>query len=293
MGEITTVGLDLAKSVFQVHAVDAEGRVAIRRQVRRQQLVKFFAGLPPRLIGMEACATAHYWARELTALGHEVRLMPPAYVKRQKNDAADAEAICEAVTRPTMRFVPVKSLEQQSAAMLHRSRALLVKQRTMLLHAIRAHLAELGIATGAGVSQVTKMVGALVRGEPLDLPDHARMVLETLAQLVFDLQERLRTIDKQLAHWHYTSDLSNQPETIPGIGLVTASALASSIPDPSTFRSGRHFAAWLGLVPKQNSSGGKSRLGRRHCCINLGRITRSGSSRIRSCVSVQTPSLSC
>jgi transposase len=257
---------DLAKSVFQVHAVDAEGQVVVRRQVRRRQLVKFFAGLPPCLIGMEACATAHYSARELTALGYEVRLMPPAYVKpyvkRQKNDAADAEAICEAVTRPTMRFVPVKSPEQQSAAMLHRSRALLVKQRTMLLHAIRAHLAELGIATGAGVSQVTKMVGALVRGDPLDLPDLARVVLETLAQLVFDLQERLRTIDKQLAHWHYTNDLSNQLETIPGIGLVTASALASSIPDPNTFRSGRHFAAWLGLVPKQNSSGGKTRLGR-------------------------------
>jgi transposase len=215
---------------------------------------------------MEACATAHYWARKLTALGHEVRLMPPPYVKpyvmRQKNDAADAEAICEAVTRPTMRFVPVKSPEQQSAAMLHRSRALLVKQPTMLLHAIRAHLAELGIATGAGVSPVTKMVAALARGECLDLPDLARVVLETLAQLVFDLQGRLRTIDKQLAHWHSTNDLSNQLETIPGIGLVAASALASSIPDPSTFRSGRHFAAWLGLVPKQNSSGGKTRLGR-------------------------------
>jgi transposase len=175
MGEITTVGLDLAKSVLQVHAVDASGR-----QVRRQQLVKFFAGLSPCLIGMEACATAHYCARELTALGHEVRLMPPAYVKpyvkRQKNDAADAEAICEAVTRPTMRFVPVKSSEQQSAAMLHRSRSLLVKQRTMLLHAIRAHLAELGVATGAGVSQVTKMVGTLARGECRDLPDLARVV---------------------------------------------------------------------------------------------------------------------
>lgn len=266
MGEITTVGLDLAKSVFQVHAIDAQGRVVVRRQVRRPQLVKFFAGLPPCLIGMEACVTAHYWARELIALGHEVRLMPPAYVKpyvkRQKNDAVDAEAICEAVTRPTMRFVPVKSPEQQSAAMLHRSRALLVKQRTMLLHAIRAHLAELGVATGAGVSPVTKMVAALARGERLDLPDLARVVLETLAKLVHDLQQRLQAIEKQLTRWHYTNDLSNRLETIPGIGLVTASALASSIPDQSTFRSGRHFAAWLELVPKQNSSGGKTRLGR-------------------------------
>jgi len=167
-----------------------------------------------------------------------------------------------AVACPTMRFVPVKSPEQQSAAMLHRSRALLVKQRTKLLHAIRAHLAELGFATGAGVSSVTKKVGALVRSECLDLPDLARVVLETLARLAFDLQERLRTIDRQLAYWHYTNDPSNQHETIPGIGLVTASALASSISDPSTFGSGRHFAAWLGLVPKQNSSGGKVRLGR-------------------------------
>lgn len=157
MEEISTVGIDLAKSVFQVHAVDAAGNVIVRRQLRRQQMLKFFEQLAPCVIGMEACGTAHYWARELSALGHEVRLMPPAYVKpyvkRQKNDVADAEAICEAVMRPTMRFVPIKSVEQQSATMLHRSRALLVKQRTMLMHSIRSHLAELGISTGAGISQ--------------------------------------------------------------------------------------------------------------------------------------------
>lgn len=266
MEEISTVGIDLAKSVFQVHAIDPVGNVIVRRQLRRQQMLKFFEQLKPCLIGMEACGTAHYWARELSALGHDVRLMPPAYVKpyvkRQKNDAADAEAICEAVTRPTMRFVPIKSVEQQSAAMLHRSRALLVKQRTMLLHSIRSHLAELGISTGAGISQIARIVRELARGERTDLPELARFVLEALARLVCDLADRLQAIEKKLVSWHYRNDLSNRLETIPGVGLVTASALASIVPDPEVFRSGRHFAAWLGLVPRQNSSGGKSRLGR-------------------------------
>lgn len=188
MEEISTVGIDLAKSVFQVHAIDAAGHVIVRRQLRRQQMLKFFEQLAPCLIGMEACGTAHYWARELSALGHDVRLMPPAYVKpyvkRQKNDVADAEAICEAVMRPTMRFVPIKSVEQQSAAMLHRSRALLVKQRTMLMHSIRSHLAELGISTGAGISQIARVVRELAQGERSDLPELARFVLEALARLV-------------------------------------------------------------------------------------------------------------
>lgn len=267
MEDISTVGIDLAKSVFQIHAIDAVGKVVVRRQLRRQQMLKFFEQLPPCLIvGMEACGTAHHWARELSALGHDVRLMPPAYVKpyvkRQKNDAADAEAICEAVRRPTMRFVPIKSVEQQSAAMLHRSRALLVKQRTMLLHSIRAHLAELGVSTGAGISQMTRVVRELAQGERTDLPELARFVLEALARLVCDLTQRLQTIEKKLVSWHYQNDLSNRLETIPGVGFVTASALASIVPDPEVFRSGRHFAAWLGLVPRQNSSGGKSRLGR-------------------------------
>jgi transposase len=252
MGPITTVGLDIAKSVFQVHAVDADGEVVVRRQLKRAQLLKFFAGLPPALIGIEACATAHHWARELQRFGHEVKLLPPAYVKpyvkRQKNDAADAEAIAEAVTRPTMRFVPVKTVEQQSAA--------------TLLHAVRAHLAEFGIATGAGIAQVTRLVGELARGERTELPEIARFTLETLARLVQDLQVRLTEVEKRLASWHYQNDVSNRLETIPGVGIVTASALASIVPDPRAFSSGRHFAAWLGLVPKQNSSGGKSRLGR-------------------------------
>lgn len=230
MEEISTVGIDIAKSVFQVHAIDNGGNVVVRRQLRRQQMLKFFAQVPSCLIGIEACGTAHYWARELSALGHEVRLMPPAYVKpyvkRQKNDAADAEAICEAVTRPTMRFVPVKSVEQQSAAMLHRSRALLIKQRTMLLHSIRAHLAELGISIGVGISQMARVVRELAQGERSDLPELARFVLEALAKLVCDLAQRLQAIEKKLISWHYKNDLSNRLETIPGVGFVTASALS-------------------------------------------------------------------
>ncbi len=213
MKEISTVGIDIAKSVFQVHAIDVDGNVVVRRQLRRQQMLKFFAQVPPCLIGIEACGTAHYWARELSALGHDVRLMPPAYVKpyvkRQKNDAADAEAICEAVTRPTMRFVSVKSVEQQSAAMLHRSRALLIKQRTMLLHSIRAHLAELGISIGVGISQMARVVRELAQGERSDLPELARFVLEALARLVCDLAQRLQAIEKKLISWHYKNDLSN------------------------------------------------------------------------------------
>ena len=265
MEEISTVGIDIAKSVFQVHAIDVDGNVVVRRQLRRQQMLKFFAQVPPCLIGIEACGTAHYWARQLSAFGHDVRLMPPAYVKpyvkRQKNDAADAEAICEAVTRPTMRFVPVKSVEQQSAAMLHRSRALLIKQRTMLLHSIRAHLAELGISIGVGIAQMARIVRELAQGERSDLPELARFVLEALAKLVCDLAQRLQAIEKKLISWHYKNDLSNRLETIPGVGFVTASALSSIVPDPQAFKSGRHFAAWLGLVPRQNSSGGKARLG--------------------------------
>ncbi|WCK69532.1 IS110 family transposase (plasmid) [Agrobacterium tumefaciens] len=231
MEEISTVGIDIAKSVFQVHAIDNVGNVVVRRQLRRQQMLKFFGQVPPWDIGIEACGTAHYWARELSALGHDVRLMPPAYVKpyvkRQKNDAADAEAICEAVTRPTMRFVPVKSVEQQSAAMLHRSRALLIKQRTMLLHSIRAHLAELGISIGVGIAQMARVVRELAQGERSDLPELARFVLEALAKLVCDLAQRLQAIEKKLISWHYKDDLSNRLETIPGVGFVTASALST------------------------------------------------------------------
>ena len=266
MGEITTIGLDLAKQVFQVHAVDAAGRVVLRKAVRRGQVMTFFAGLPRCLVGMEACATAHYWARELGALGHEVRLMPPPYVKpyvrRQKNDAADAAAICEAVGRPSMRFVPVKGEPQQAALVLHRVRDLLQRQRTMLINALRGHLAEFGVIAPQGARHVAQLA-AMVRDEgAASVPEPARPVLLMLVEQLEALTERLAALGRALLARHRADPTSRRLATIPGIGPVTASTLAATVTDPAAFRSGREFAAWLGLVPRQNSSGGKTRLGR-------------------------------
>jgi len=260
--QVSTVGLDIAKNVFQVHGVDDHGRTVLRRKVSRGQLLKLFTGLEPCLIGMEACATAHHWARELGALGHEVRLMPPAYVKayvkRNKNDAADAEAICEAVTRPTMRFVPVKSAEAQSVLMLHRARHLLVRQRTAQASAMRAHLAEYGIVAARGISRLRDLLPALDAGARI-IPELARQTLLLVAQLIEALTIQIRKIDTELLRWHRINPVSQRLETIPGIGFITA--MAASVRDARAFRSGRQFAAWLGLVPRQNSSGGKDRLG--------------------------------
>ncbi|MCA0417584.1 MAG: IS110 family transposase [Proteobacteria bacterium] len=239
--EITTVGIDLAKNVFQVHAISGTGEVLARRALRRAQVMPFFRKLAPCLIGMEACGTSHHWARELAALGHTVRLMPPAYVKpyvkRGKTDAADAEAICEAVTRPTMRFVPVKSVEQQAALSLHRTRDLLVRQRTQLISMIRGLLAEFGIDIPKGIT-------------------HA------LAEQAIEAQDRIRQLERDLLAWYRSNDLARRIATVPGVGLLEASALAATVTDPTQFRSGRQFAAWLGLTPLNNSSGGKERLGR-------------------------------
>ena len=225
----------------------------------------YFQSLPPCLVGMEACATAHYWARELAVLGHEVRLMPPgyvkAYVKRNKNDAADAEAICEAVTRPTMRFVPVKSAEQQAVLMLHRARNLLVRQRTMLVNALRAHMAEFGIIAPQGLRNVEDLVGELAH-EQERLPELARAILRMVVDQLRDTMTRVHEIEVRLAKWHRASRLSQLLATIPGIGIMGATAIAATVTDPSLFRSGREFAAWLGMTPRQNSSGGKERLGR-------------------------------
>jgi transposase len=265
--QITTVGLDLAKHIFQVHAVDGSGYVVARKRLRRTEMLSFFAGLSPCLIGMEACATAHHWARELTRLGHTVKLMPPAYVKayvkRGKTDAADAEAICEAVQRPTMRFVPVKSGEQQSVLMLHRVRALLIRQRTMLVNALRGHLAEFGIIVAQGISRIRELI-AILTDESADavLPPLARRALAPLVDQLIDLQPRIRGLEAELLAWHRQSQESRRLETIPGVGFITATAIAATVPDPSLFRSGREFAAWLGLTPRPNSSGGKERLGR-------------------------------
>jgi transposase len=261
-----TIGIDLAKSVFQVHGIDAAGAVVIRKKLRRAQMLKFFEGHERCLIGMEACATAHFWARELAAFGHEVRLMPPSYVKaylrRQKNDAADAEAICEAVTRPTMRFVPVKSAERQSVLVLHRSRELLVRQRTMLINAIRGHCAEFGIIAPQGARRAGELVQQVRQAEVSSLPDLARSALSLLADQLGVLAAQIRGLERQLLAWHRQDQASQRLATIPGIGIITATALSASVTDPGIFRSGREFAAFLGLVPRQNSSGGKERLGR-------------------------------
>lgn len=264
--EISTVGLDLAKSVFQVHAVDASGEVVVRKALRRAQVRPFFAKLPPCLVGIEACGTSHHWARELTGLGHQVRLMPPAYVKpyvkRGKNDAVDAEAICEAVTRPTMRFVPVKSPEQQSALALHRTRDLLVKQRTQLVNMVRGLLAEFGIEMARGLHHALALVARLADGDAPDVPELAQRVVAGLARQIGALQVQLAALEKELLAWHRSNELSQRLATIPGVGVISATALAASVTDPGRFRSGRQFAASLGLTPLQNSSGGKERMGR-------------------------------
>jgi transposase len=266
MNESITIGVDLAKNVFQVHGVDAEGGVVFRRQLRRSQVLPFFGKQAPCLVGMEACATAHHWAREIASLGHEVRLMPPRYVKpyvkRNKNDAADAAAICEAVTRPTMRFVAAKTAEQQSVLMLHRTRELMVRQRTMLVNAIRAHMAEFGIVVRVGLPQVEALLAVIGDEEDDRLPPLARACLSGLATQFMSLQSEIDVAEKRIHAWHRASEVSRRLETIPGIGPITATALAASITDPSVFKSGREMAAWIGLVPRQSSTGGKERLGR-------------------------------
>jgi transposase len=266
--QVRTIGLDLAKNIFQVHAVDDDGLVVARRALRRSEVLPFFRKLAgPCLVGVEACATAHYWAREISRLGHEVRLMPPAYVKpyvkRNKNDMADAEAICEAVTRPNMRFVAIKSAEQQSILMLHRARALLVRQRTMLANAVRAHLAEFGIVVAQGVSKLLEMVtaptGTIEAKGPL--PPLVTTALSPLIASLVDLGTRIKKLENEIARQHRASEVSRRLESIPGFGVMTATAMAATVADPEAFRSGREFAAWLGLTPRQNSSGGKQRLG--------------------------------
>ncbi len=265
MTEVTTIGLDLAKSVFQVHGVDASGKSVIRRQLRRRQVLAFFKRLPPCLVGLEACASSHYWAREIAALGHEVRMMPARYVKpyvkRNKNDAADAEAICEAVTRPSMRFVPIKTPEQQAVLMLHRTRQLFVRQRTMLINALRAHLAEFGIVAGVGRNGLEKLLEVIDDDEDERVLPEARDCLLALRDQLALVKRQILEADRRILAWHRASELSRRLAEIPGVGPLIASALVASIPDPHAFRSGRDLAAWIGLVPKQNSTGGKERLG--------------------------------
>ena len=263
--QITTIGLDIAKNVFQVHGIDAAEKVVVRKQLRRGQMLAFFKALPPCLVGMEACATSHYWARELTKLGHQVRLMPAkdvkAYVKRNKNDAADAEAICEAVRRPTMRFVQIKSVEQQGQLMLHRARDLLMRQRTQLINALRAHMAELGIVAAQGREGVKELVKIIASERDARLPVDAHTSLVVLAAGLQALQTMIGSIERRIIAQHRSDEASKRLRSIPGIGIVGATAIAATVPDPKVFRSGRDFAAWIGIVPRQNSTGGKHKLG--------------------------------
>jgi transposase len=266
METATTVGLDLAKNLFQVHAVDAAGKVVLRRKLRRGDVVDFFAKLPPVTIGMEACGGAHYWARELSRLGHTVRLMPPSYVKpyvkRGKTDAADAEAICEAVMRPSMRFVPVKTEAQQAAAVELKTRELLVRQRTQTVNALRAHMAEYGIIAAQGAAKLADLVAVVRDAEGQRLPALARTALLELVGQIEGLEERIERLERQMVRRTREDETARRLATIPGIGAVTAAALQGLVPDPQGFTSARHFAAWLGLAPKSHSSGGKERLGR-------------------------------
>ncbi len=265
MQTITTIGLDIAKSVFQVHGVDAEGNVVLRRQLKRRYVLAFFQKLPPCLVGIEACASSHHWSRELQALGHTVRLMPPAYVKpyvkRHKNDATDAEAICEAVTRPNMRFVATKTPEQQSCLTLHRTRHLFIRQQTSVINVIRAHLAEFGIVAPVGRNGVEQLLGVVADASDKRLPEVARACVAALGAQLRMLKAQILEFDRMIMAWHRSSEASRRLDDIPGVGPALATALVASVADPKVFRSGRDFSAWIGLVPKQNSSGGKDRLG--------------------------------
>ena len=266
MGEVITIGLDIAKSVFQVHGVDVEGAVVIRKRVGRAKVLEFFSTLPSSVVGIEACPSAHHWSRQLQTLGHTVRLMPPSYVKaylkRSKNDANDAAAICEAVTRPSMRFVPTKSEQQQSGLMLHRSRQLLVRQRTMLSNAIRGHMAELGIISAKGRNGTAALLEVIASTEDDGIPAAARVSFDALARQYANITAEIKAIEKHIYAWHRSCEESRRLEDIPGVGPLVATALVAEVGDWKEFSSGRSLAAWIGLVPKQHSTGGKERLGR-------------------------------
>jgi transposase len=271
-----TIGLDLAKHVFQVHGVDAEGKAVIRKKLRRSEVIAFFRELPPCLVGIEACGTAHHWGRTLAAFGHDVRLMPTSYVKpyvkRGKNDAVDAEAICEAVSRPTMRFVEIKSVEQQSGLMLHRTRELFVRQRTMLVNSVRGQLAEFGLIAPKGIWSLPDLYALAKDANSDTLPETIRGCVELIMGQIEDLQMRIKAIEKEILRIHRAKEVSRRLQTIPGIGVMTASAITATIANIKVFKSGRHLAAWIGLVPRQSGSGGK---------VHLGSISKKGDPYLR------------
>lgn len=261
---ITTIGIDLAKSVFQVHGADELGKVSLKKQLKRSQMLPFFANLPPCLIGMEACGSAHFWARKLEQFGHTVKLMAPQfvkpYVKTNKHDAADAEAICEAVNRPSMRFVPVKTGEQQAVLSLHRARQGFVKARTAQANQIRGLLAEFGIVIPQGIGCVVRRLAEILEDGENDLPATFRHLLQRLVEHLKELDRQVTELDLQIQRWHQETAASRKLAEIPGIGPLTASALVAAIGDANSFKNGRQLAAWLGLVPRQHSSGGKQNL---------------------------------
>ena len=277
MKQITTIGLDLAKQVFQIHGADADGSAIVKRKLRRSEILRFFEKLPRCLVGMEACGGSHYWAREIAAFGHDVRLIPPIYVKpfvkRGKTDAADAEAISEAVVRKTMRFVPVKSADQQASATVLKTRALLVRQQTQTINALRAHLSEFGIIAATGKAKVAGLVEIVRNEADARLPKAARFALAEIASQIEALARQIEKIDRALVAEAKHDEVMRRLVTIPGVGAITAASIKALVPDPDGFKSGRHFAAWLGLTPKPHSSGGKER---------LGRISKMGNPMLRS-----------
>jgi transposase len=284
MQAITTIGLDIAKSVFQVHGVDAKGQLVIRRQLKRRYVLAFFQKLEPCLIGIEACATSHHWSRELQALGHAVRLMPPAYVrpyvKRQKNDATDAEAICEAVTRANMRFVETKTVEQQSCLVLHRTRHLFVRQQTSVINAIRAHFAEFGIVAPVGRNGVDQLLNIVADKKDKRIPEVARACLAALGAQLQALKAQILEFDRQIRAWHRSNETSKRLDEIPGVGPALATALVASIADPKAFRSGRDFSAWIGFHHQPEAQHPNSSAIQ---CAPTARITSGGRFHPESC----------
>lgn len=262
--KITTIGIDLAKAVFQIHGVDERGKVAVRKQLKRSEMSSYFANLEPCLIGMEACGSAHHWARKLEGYGHTVKLMAPQfvkpYVKTNKNDMADAEAICEAVSRPNMRYVPAKTVEQQAILSVHRARQGFVKARTAQGNQIRGLLSEFGVVIPQGIRSIMKQMSEILEDGENGLPGTMRNLLERLTENLKEMDRQVNELETQIGLWHRENEASRRLAEIAGIGPITASAMVATVGNAREFKNGRQLAAWMGLVPRQNSSGGKQNL---------------------------------